>query len=142
MSWWSYWKGTWIKITLLFRLQLKKRASEWVNERANAKANEHITHILQLSGEIMLAKYEVILLSDIVFKLILCIAMLCIFSLHTRVTESERFLNIFAQSIKKFLEDMWSIFLLSIGSHRIASSFKMHLRCTHRDRVSWSPHRR
>lgn len=55
-----------------------------------------------------------ILLSDIVFKLILCIAMLCIFSLHIRWSirckaRAERFWNILAQSIKQFLGDMRSI---------------------------------
>lgn len=61
--------------------------------------------------KIMLRRYEVILLSAIVFKLILCNAMLCIFSKKILFTnESKIFWNILAQSIKQFLEDMRSIF--------------------------------
>lgn len=79
-----------------------------------------------------------ILLSDIAFKLILCIArmpaLLCIFLLHIRLSirckaKAERFWNILAQSIKQFLGHLRRI-LPSLHRHRLRCH--RHLRLSKR----------
>lgn len=103
----------------------------------------YYTHFTSNFQENNSQKYEVILLPDIVFQLILWTAMLCIFSLHTWASESERFLKIFLHNLSSNFSGICEAFFSSqIASHRLKHALNLHsiLESTSKVNQAWNKH--